>query len=158
MGGRRGLTAARAGLAAIAVAAPGLAAGGRDAVKVGTELKGKHTEPGPGDPDGGGKIALFLKANKKRVCWDLQVRALDPVVSARIHKAGPRAQGPEKLRLFRNRGGLTGTGDYKGCVKPVRKGLVRALGSNPGAYYVNVYTDSYPQGAARGQLIPRGRR
>jgi hypothetical protein len=152
------LTAALAGLAAIAVVAPGLAAGGRDAVKVGTELKGKHTEPGPGDPDGGGKIALFLKANKKRVCWDLSIRALDPVVSARIHKAGAAEQGPEKLRLFRNRGGLAGTGDYKGCVKRVRKPLVRALGNNASAYYVNIYTDSYPEGAARGQLKPRGRR
>ena len=38
----------------------------------------------------------------------------------------------------------------------MKKGLLRSIARSPGSYYVNLYTNSYPQGAARGQLKPRG--
>lgn len=154
---RTALSAALAAtVAASALALPGLSAAGRDAVKVGAQLKGKNEQPGPGDPDGEGKIALFLKASKNRACFDLRIELLDPVTVARVHEGSPAEQGPVKLVLFRARDGVDGTGRYKGCVKRVRKSLLRSIGSDPGDYYVNLYTNTYPQGAARGQLKPRG--
>ena len=75
---------------------------------------------------------------------------------ARVHLGAPDEQGPAKLVLFRARDGIPGTGTYKGCVKNVKRGLLRSLGSNPSDYYVNLYTRTYPQGTVRGQLKPRG--
>ena len=39
----------------------------------------------------------------------------------------------------------------KGCVQAPKK-VVRAVAKNPGAYYVNVHTHNYGNGAIRGQL------
>lgn len=149
------LTTALAALAALAIAAPAFSAN-EGVVKVGAELKGKNAEPGPGDPDGEGRITLFLKASKQRACFELRLEALDAVTAARIHQGSADDQGPAKLVLFKDRAGLDGDGSYDGCIKKVKKGLLRSIARSPGSYYVNLYTNSYPQGAARGQLKPRG--
>ena len=40
----------------------------------------------------------------------------------------------------------------RGCVSGVPPKQLKAVGTNPGAYYVNVYTKKYVHGAVRGQL------
>lgn len=158
MGATR-MGAVMAAIAAIAVAIPAVStAGGQgdDRVKVATKLKGKHEVPGPGDPDGEGRAALFPKAEKRRICFKLRVEALNLVHAAHIHKGSPDVAGPIKLTLFEDKAGLDGNGDYQGCVKKVRRGLLRKIAKAPERFYVNVHTDGYPDGAIRGQLEPRG--
>ncbi len=159
--GRALIGAAVATSAAIAVAIPAVSiAGGAgdeaERVKVATELKGKNEVPGPGDPDGGGRIALFLIAEKQRACLKLELDAVDSVVAARVHKAPAGEQGPSKLVLFKDQAGLDGNGSFDGCVKKVKSRLLKSIAANPQAYYVNLFTHSYPQGAVRGQLKARG--
>jgi len=154
---KRELTVALVAIAALAVATPAISTAGKDdRVKVATKLKGKNEAPGPGDPDGEGRVALFLKAEKRRICFELEVDALNLVHAAHIHKGSEDDDGPIKLTLFKNRAGLDGNGDYEGCVKRVRRGLLRKIARAPEGFYVNVHTDGYPDGAIRGQLKPRG--
>lgn len=144
-------------LAAVAIAVPALSSADRpDPVKVTSQLKGKHTEPGPGDPDGAGKIVLLLRADKRRICFRLDVDALNLLKKAHLHAGGEGELGPEKLELFSDQAGLDGNGNYNGCIKRVKRGLLEGLASTPEQYYVDVHTNGYPQGALRGQLKARG--
>jgi len=146
--------------AAIAVVIPAVSIAGQggddERVKVATELKGKNEVPGPGDPDGEGRIALFLSAEKQRVCLELELEAIDLVVAARVHEGPAGEQGPSKLVLFKDQAGLDGDGSFNGCVKKVKKRLLKSIAANPQDYYVNLFTRSYPEGAVRGQLKARG--
>lgn len=158
--GRARIRAAVATTAAIAVVIPAVSIAGQggddERVKVATKLKGKNEVPGPGDPDGGGRIALFLKAEKQRACLELELEAVDSVVAARVHKGPAGEQGPSKLVLFKDQAGLDGNGSFNGCVKKVKKRLLKSIAANPQDYYVNLFTRSYPEGAVRGQLKARG--
>ena len=65
-------------------------------------------------------------------------------LSAHVHKASADKIGPVVIPL-----GARFAAD--GCVViPGR--ILRAVGSQPGAYYVNVHTNRYLNGAIRGQL------
>ena len=158
--GRARIRAAVATTAAIAVVIPAVSIAGQggdgERVKVATKLKGKNEVPGPGDPDGEGRIALFLSAEKQRVCLELELEAIDLVVAARVHKGPAGEQGPSKLVLFKDQAGLDGDGSFNGCVKKVKKRLLKSIAANPQDYYVNLFTRSYPEGAVRGQLKARG--
>ena len=159
--GRARIRAALATTAALAVVIPAVSIAGQageqaERVKVATELKGKNEVPGPGDPDGGGRIALFLTAEKQRACLELELEAVDSVVAARVHKGPAGGQGPSKLVLFKDQAGLDGNGSFNGCVKKVKPRLLKSIAANPQDYYVNLFTRSYPEGAVRGQLEARG--
>jgi hypothetical protein len=91
---------------------------------------------------GTARITLNLKTSK--ACWKLSVKGLDKTLSAHVHKAPPGKAGPVVIPLGARF--LT-----RGCVQ-VPKKVLTAVGTNPGAYYVNVHTKKYLNGAIRGQL------
>ncbi|MGZ8749082.1 MAG: CHRD domain-containing protein [Mycobacterium sp.] len=112
-----------------------------------TVMIGAEEAPKPGDPDGIGAVALALKASSGQVCWAYTVRRVDPITAAHIHLASPGAPGDVVVPL-----GASGARSFSiGCTK-VDPAIVAAIVANPDAYYVNVHSAIFPDGALRGQL------
>ena len=138
---------------AFAVAAPGLMAAGAKTTKVTATLKGNAEVPGPGDTNGKGDFTARLKPAKKKLCFTLEVSKLDPMIAAHIHKGAADVAGPIKVTLFEDPAGVPGDGNYEGCVKHVKKRLLKKIAKAPEKYYANVHTTEFAGGAVRGQLF-----
>lgn len=112
--------------------------------ELGAKLTGKREVP-KGSPVGHGIVNVNLKAATGKVCWTFQIVGLRGMMSAHIHRAPAGKAGPVVVPLG---------GNYKakGCISASKK-TIRAIESNPNAYYVNVHTAKYPAGAIRGQLV-----
>ena len=106
-------------------------------------LTGRAEVP-KGSTAGSGTARVTLNLKTSKACWTLSVKGLDKTLSAHVHKALPGKTGPVVIPL----GAKFVT---RGCVKVPNKSLT-AVGRNPRAYYVNVHTKRYPNGAIRGQL------
>lgn len=136
--------------AAVAVAALLLAAtspgGWASDAKI-TVLRAKLTgaaEKPKGSPTGSGTAVIRLKRATLQVCWRLAVRGIDKPLSSDIRKAPPGKNGPVSVPLGPRY-------EATGCVKVPRATLV-AVAKRPKAYYVDVHTRKYFDGAIRGQL------
>jgi hypothetical protein len=123
-------------------------AGGRP---LSTDLNGAEEVPGPGDGNASGQIDLRLNQGKGEVCFDISWSQVDGTVyAAHIHEAPAVVAGPVVVPLFS--GSFAGTDATSGCVR-VDRDTVKAIGQNPGDYYVNVHsTPGLESGAVRGQL------
>lgn len=104
-------------------------------------------EVGGGDTDGSGRAEISISDEFGQVCWDLNdIRGIGPITAAHIHLGAAGTNGPPVFTLRRaNEGG------YKGCTDGSEWQQDRIEG-NPEAFYVNVHTAEYPNGAIRGQL------
>lgn len=104
-------------------------------------------EVGGGDTDGAGKAEISITDEFGQVCWDLNdVRGIGPITGAHIHFGAKGTNGPVVFTLKpANEGG------YKGCASGSEWAQNR-IENNPEAFYVNVHTAQYPNGAIRGQL------
>ena len=80
-----------------------------------------------------------------KVCWAFTVKGIGTPTAAHIHKGGAGVAGPIVVPLG-------GAYKAKGCA-PASKSVVAAIEASPSAYYVNVHTAKYPNGAIRGQLV-----
>ena len=130
------------------------AASAAPAVQLTAKLKGANEVPGPGDPNGKGDVFVTVKKQKRKVCFGLEFRRIGDPTAAHIHKGGPDDAGPVKVLLFEDPDGLPSPGAVEGCVRRVKKKIVRQLSRKPEKFYVNVHNDEYPDGAIRGQLKP----
>jgi len=93
---------------------------------------------------GTAKVTINLKTRK--ACWTLTIRGLekkDKFLSSDIHKAPKKKSGRVIIPLGYSK---------KGCVVMPKVADLKAVGTKPAAYYVNVYTKKHLQGAVRGQL------
>jgi hypothetical protein len=114
-------------------------------------LTGAAERPGPGDPDGAGTATIRVTPGLGRVCFALTVANITlPSAAAHVHIAPPTDPGPVVVALT----APDATGASQGCVSTTRA-LVKAILKNPSAYYVNVHTSDFPDGALRGQLGKR---
>ena len=95
---------------------------------------------------GSGNITVVVDPPKGTACYLMNVAGLDNVTAAHIHTGGPGETGGPVVTLEAPEGGTSG-----GCV-PVTAEVSAALLANPGGYYVNVHTRTFPAGAIRGQL------
>jgi serine/threonine protein kinase len=79
-----------------------------------------------------------------KVCWDFTLSGVDNPTAAHIHQGGSSVSGPVVVPLG---------AAYKstGCTTTTAA-TAKAILANPSAYYVNVHTATYPDGAVRGQL------
>ena len=104
-------------------------------------------EVGGGDRDGAGRAEISISDNFGQICYDLNdIRGIGPITAAHIHRGAPGVNGPPVFTLKRaNEGG------YKGCSDSAEWTQDR-IENNPSAFYVNVHTAEYPNGAIRGQL------
>jgi hypothetical protein len=95
---------------------------------------------------GHGNATITLKPGKGQVCYSIRVKSVGTMVMGHIHKGGKGVAGPIVVPLF-----MSPTRHPKGCASASKK-LIRAIAKHPGRYYVNVHTQKFPAGAARGQL------
>ena len=104
-------------------------------------------EIGGGDADGVGRAEISISDNFGQICYDLNdLRGIGPITAAHIHRGATGVNGPVVFTLKpANEGG------YKGCSDGTEWTQDR-IETNPAAFYVNVHTAEYPNGAIRGQL------
>ncbi len=128
----------------VTAAVPAVASGAMHP-ELGAKLLGKAEVP-KGAPAGHGIVNLDLKAAKGQVCWTFGgLVGIDKPAAAHIHRAPPGKAGPIVVPLG-------GAFEAKGCTTAPKQ-LIEAIEGNPGAFYVNVHTAKYPNGAVRGQLV-----
>jgi CHRD domain len=130
---------------------PAAAAADGKAKVLKADLTGATEVPGPGDDDGRGKAKIVLTEHK--VCFVLQWRRISAPVAAHIHAGRKGVAGPIVVNFLHGLSGpLPATlRSAAGCVR-AGKDVIRAIAKHPAAYYVNVHTADFPDGAIRGQL------
>jgi CHRD domain len=111
-------------------------------------LTGSEEVPGPGDPDGEGAAQIDVDPANGTVCatWDLV--DIDSATAAHIHAGAAGVSGAVVVTLPTPEADGSG-GD---CVSGQDTAVLQAIVDDPDAYYVNVHTDPFPDGAIRGQL------
>ena len=110
-------------------------------------MTGIQAAPGPGDPDGNGTVEIRVNPGTGQVCWNLYARAIDRATAAHIHRGAAGASGPPVLALTTP----DANGRSQGCAS-VDQQLARQMVLAAQDFYVNVHTETHPQGAIRGQL------
>jgi hypothetical protein len=124
----------------------GLASTGQSDKPIRVQLTGVEEAPNPGDTDGSGTAHVTI--NAAEICYEIRVTDIDlPAAGAHIHKAPPGEPGPVAVIFQPPEAG----GHVSGCT-PVEKALTNDIRKNPGDYYINIQTTSYPTGALRGQM------
>jgi hypothetical protein len=113
-------------------------------------LSGDQEVPGPGAPNSFGTANLFVDVPDGRLCYRLGYDGIDQATMAHIHRGGPGQAGQPVIDLR-----LDANGD-EGCV-PADPAVLHSLQDHPEAYYLNVHSAQYPDGAMRGQLFDSGR-
>lgn len=110
------------------------------------ELDGSQEILG-GDIDGVAKAEVRIDEGKQELCSKIEANYIDQATSAQIHYAPKGSTGVVVVSLPIP----DSQGKSEGCAE-VDEGLLRNINDNPQNYYVNIYTNSYPDGAIRGQL------
>jgi hypothetical protein len=152
-----GVGVAVAGLAVIAAASTPTAAGFGSGRRLSAEMNGAAEVPGPGDPDGTGRIEMRVNASRRQICYELTVSKITPATDAFIQNAPAGASGPVVVQLVPpgpevvlSTGEVTG-GRISTCVF-VETEVARDIIKRPADYYVNVLNAGFLAGAVRGQL------
>ena len=122
------------------------------------ELSGATDAPDPGDPDGAGDLRLdFASPAAQSLRFDaptplrftLTVSGITlPAAAAHIHRGESGAAGPVVVPFPM---APDADGRATGTIT-VPADLMTELVNNSAAFYVNVHTTDYPDGAVRGQL------
>lgn len=113
-------------------------------------LKGDNVAPGPGDPDGSGRARIKSASEAETVCYKVIFKGIRRATGAHIHQGSRGVPGETYLRLFTSSRGKRSP--VEGCKHGVPEETIEAMHDSPRAYYVDVHTKAYPEGALRGQL------
>ena len=110
-------------------------------------LTGAEVVTSGGDPDGYATAQLSVSDRLDQICYDVNnVRNLAPITSLTINRAVRGQVGPAIIRVNQaNEGG------WKNCVSK-SEWLEQSFEYAPGAYYVQISTTQFPNGAIRGQF------
>jgi len=104
---------------------------------------------------GGGSGFFSYTVEGATLCYTLEVRDLTLApFAAHIHPAPRNIAGPVAVPLLTPPGA---TSEVSACVTAAEGGAMTpaelaAIVADPGAFYVNVHTTTYPGGEVRGQL------
>ena len=109
------------------------------------QLSGAAEVP-PADPDGTGMARISVNDDSNRICTDLEVREIGTVTAAHIHRGAAGVNGPVVVTLD-----PPDDNDSDDC-DTATDALIDEIRHNPSAFYVNVHTAEYPNGAIRGQV------
>lgn len=115
-----------------------------------SNLSGDQEVGRPGAPDSFGTANLFVDPDNGRLCYRLGYDGISRVTMAHIHRGGPGQVGDPVIDLHPEANG------DEGCVGADPTAL-RNLAAHPEAFYLNLHTAEYPEGAMRGQLYDTDR-
>lgn len=104
-----------------------------------------------GDRNGRGTATVIAAPGAGKLCFAITVDNIDNPVAAHVHNAPAGKNGPIVVTLVAPGSGEPGAAG--GCVSNLDSELLRAIQEQPAAFYVNVHTSAYPDGAVRGQLF-----
>jgi hypothetical protein len=115
-------------------------------------LRGSNEVPGAGGASGSASIRL--NQGQKRVCFTLTGSGLGrSILGAHIHRGAAGVAGDIVIPLpTASLAPLEHGGAARGCVQNVDVALIKEIRQNPAGFYVNIHTEQFPSGAARGQL------
>jgi hypothetical protein len=125
--------------------ASGLAADAATSGKLTATLSAAKEVGGAGPAGGKGTFSATFKSGK--LCYTLKFSKLPNPVAAHIHKGTAKQNGNIVVDLKPT----FAAGKASNCVA-VKASLRTALRKQASAYYVNIHTQKFPAGAARGQL------
>lgn len=111
-----------------------------------TTLRGSEEVPGPGDPDGSGFAVVTISGTT--ISYSLLVNGVTNPNAAHIHRGVFGVAGPVVV----NFAPTFGAGCATGSVPGVSQTIINEILANPSAFYVNVHSPEFPDGAVRGQL------
>lgn len=110
-------------------------------------LTGDQEIPGPGHPTGGGNGFVLGTDDPTALCHGLYVALDEAPSAAHVHEGAAGAAGSVVITLeTRPNGRVTA------CQAGLDPALVADVLGDPTAYYLNVHTPDFPDGAVRGQL------
>jgi CHRD domain len=92
---------------------------------------------------GSGNASFTIGVGQTRLCYTLTVSGLTNVTAAHIHRV---STGAIVVPLT-----APTSGTSSGCIT-VERALLREIMRNPGAFFVNVHTATYPNGQVQGPL------
>jgi hypothetical protein len=104
---------------------------------------------GQGDPDGSGHVLLDVNPDpvvESSLCWWIEVEGIATPTGAHLHAGAVGTNGPIVATLD------PFFPDEAMCVKHDDPAVIQAIIDDPSAFYVDVHTVEFPDGALRGQL------
>ena len=118
-----------------------------DTVKLGAFLfSAELTTPGPFGASG--EFRAEIDADNGDFCYTLSVKGVAKARGGYVYAGETGKDGQELVALD-----ITGAGNTM-CLAADAE-VLRAIVADPALHYVSVYSQQYPAGAARGQLMPR---
>lgn len=133
------------GLAGCATVEEGLAEAVAETKRA--SLTGAEVVGSRGDTDGYAKAELTVSDELDQICYDLNdVRGIGNITSAAIYRGVKGSTGRVVVRMR-----AANEGGWKNCVGRT-EWLEDSLERAAGAYYIQVNTSEYPNGAIRGQF------
>jgi hypothetical protein len=112
---------------------------------VSATLSGAEELP-PVTASGSGSVRITLDPKAGKACWTFAVKGVNGALTANVLRAPRGKVGPSVIRL----GALY---TPNGCTR-ASSTAIKAVGGNPGGYYVNIQSRKFWNGAIRGQLHP----
>ncbi|SDU72367.1 CHRD domain-containing protein [Jiangella alkaliphila] len=142
-----------AATALVAGAAPASSSGPRVTPLV-TTLSGAAEVPGPGDADGRGAFAGFIKGDT--LCYAMLATRIDAPTMAHIHVGPPDVAGPIVVHLRlptpATSDCIRAVPDAQNTAMTLSQSELAAIVADRRNYYVNVHNTPFPAGAVRGQF------
>ena len=116
------------------------------------DLSGDAEVPGPGDAGATGR-AEIEDGDDGRICVDMVADGLDSgVTAAHIHEGEAGASGGPVVTIGDPSATEGATARWTDVCVPVEADVRDRIAADPSAFYVNVHTPAFPDGAVRGQL------
>jgi hypothetical protein len=104
------------------------------------------TERCGGEGIGQGSINFDVEAGE--LCYDLDIQDIPAPTEAHIHEGGLAETGPIVVDLGWSGSAAGGSA----CVSDIDPAVLRGIMENPRLRYLDVHSERYPEGAARGQF------
>ncbi len=124
----------------------GGASGAAAAQTLRATMSGQQEVP-KGDLNGRGTAQITIDRARGRICYRIRLSRVDSVNAGHIHQGVRGKAGDVVVPLFGK-----ATRRPRGCVRGVKRSVIRAIERRPRRYYINVHNARHPAGAVRGQL------
>ena len=98
--------------------------------------------------EGIGQASLDIDPAAGEFCYDLDLEDIPDPIAAHIHRAALQQTGDVALDLEWEGSGPSASK----CLTGLDQGLLTDIIEQPRLYYLNVHSERYPDGAARGHL------